>query len=207
VTLSPRRRPRPLRRGLRLEYATLGWNVAGVVVLAITAISASSVALAAFGIDSLIEILASAVVVWQLRGVDAARPRAAGAPHHRRRVRAPRPLHRRGGRHHAGRRAPPGRSVAGAVWLGATAAVMFLLASGKAVTGRQLGNRVLRTEARITLVDGALAVAVLTGVVLNAAVGWWWADPVSALALVAYGLRESRHAWTEAQPASEPVSA
>ena len=57
-----------LRPGLLLEYATLGWNVVGVVVLAIAAIAAGSLALAAFGVDSLIEIVASAVVVWQLKG-------------------------------------------------------------------------------------------------------------------------------------------
>lgn len=57
-----------LRRGLLLEYVTLGWNVVGVVVLAIAAIAARSVALAGFGVDSLIEIVASAVVVWQLKG-------------------------------------------------------------------------------------------------------------------------------------------
>jgi hypothetical protein len=59
----PVERPLLLRRGLRLEYATLTWNVADVLILAISAISADSVALAAFGLDSLVEILASAVVV------------------------------------------------------------------------------------------------------------------------------------------------
>jgi divalent metal cation (Fe/Co/Zn/Cd) transporter len=53
-----------------MEYATLGWNVVGCVVLALTAVAAGSVALAGFGIDSLIEILASTMVVWQLRGTD-----------------------------------------------------------------------------------------------------------------------------------------
>jgi hypothetical protein len=57
-----------LRRGFALEYATLGWNVAGIVVLAIAAVSARSVALAGFGLDSLIEIGASIVVVWELSG-------------------------------------------------------------------------------------------------------------------------------------------
>jgi hypothetical protein len=57
-----------LRRGLMLEYATLGWNVVGVVVLAVAAVAAGSVALAGFGVDSLIEIVASAVVIWQLKG-------------------------------------------------------------------------------------------------------------------------------------------
>lgn len=202
VTLRGGPRPVPrsrlLRRGLRLEYATLGWNAVGVVVLAITAVAAGSVALAAFGIDSLIEILASTVVVWQLRGTEtSARTRPALriiavafallavyiavqstvtllTAHH------------------------PGRSTVGAVWLALTAAAMFALAHGKADTGRRLDNAVLRTEARITVIDGALAVAVLVGVALNAAVGWWWADPVCALVLVVYGTREARHAWQEA---------
>ena len=57
-----------LRRGLWLEYATLAWNVAGVVVLVSAAVATGSVAFAGFGVDSLIEIVASAVVVWQLKG-------------------------------------------------------------------------------------------------------------------------------------------
>ncbi|MFI0968180.1 hypothetical protein ACH4S8_43585 [Streptomyces sp. NPDC021080] len=57
-----------LRRGFVLEYVTLGWNVVGVVVLAIAAVTAKSVALAGFGLDSLIEIGASAVVIWELSG-------------------------------------------------------------------------------------------------------------------------------------------
>jgi divalent metal cation (Fe/Co/Zn/Cd) transporter len=62
-----------------------------------------------------------------------------------------------------------------------------------------LGNPVLATEARVTLVDGALAAAVLLGVALNAAVGWWWADPCAALVVLAYSVREARHAWRQAQ--------
>jgi hypothetical protein len=66
-----------VRRGFRLEYSTLGWNVAGIVVLAIAAISARSVALAGFGLDSLIEIGASAVVIWELSGTGHQRQRRA----------------------------------------------------------------------------------------------------------------------------------
>ncbi len=62
-----------LRRGFALEWATLGWNVAGIVVLAIAAITARSVALAGFGLDSLIEIGASIVVIWELSGTGTAR--------------------------------------------------------------------------------------------------------------------------------------
>ena len=189
---------RLLRRGLRLEYATLGWNVVGCGVLAVTAIAAGSVALAGFGIDSLIEILASTVVVWQLHGTDTTsrtRPAlriiaiafAALAVY----IATQSAIALAGGDH-------PGRSVIGAVWLGITALVMFALARGKADTGRRLQNQVLQTESRITVIDGALATAVLLGVLLNAAAGWWWADPLAALVLVVYGTREAHHAWAEA---------
>jgi hypothetical protein len=65
------------RRGFALEYATLGWNVAGIAVLAIAAIGARSVALAGFGLDSLIEIGASTVVLWELPGTGEQRQRRA----------------------------------------------------------------------------------------------------------------------------------
>ena len=64
-----------LRRGFALEYATLCWNVAGIVVLAIAALAARSVALAGFGLDSLIEIGASAIVIWELSGSGGERQR------------------------------------------------------------------------------------------------------------------------------------
>ena len=72
---------------------------------------------------------------------------------------------------------------------------MLLLAWGKGVTGRQLGNAVLQTESRVTLIDAALAAAVLVGLVLNAVVGWWWADPLAGLVIVYYGLKEGWAAW------------
>jgi hypothetical protein len=64
-----------LRRGFVLECVTLGWNVAGITVLAIAATAARSVALAGFGLDSLIEIGASTVVIWELSGTGAERQR------------------------------------------------------------------------------------------------------------------------------------
>ena len=59
-----------LQRGLWLEYATLGWNVIGTVVILIAAVRAGSVALGGFGLDSAIEIFASVIVVWQLKGIE-----------------------------------------------------------------------------------------------------------------------------------------
>jgi divalent metal cation (Fe/Co/Zn/Cd) transporter len=180
-----------LRRGFALEYVTLAWNVAGIVVLAISAIAARSVALAGFGLDSMIEIGASMVVVWELSGT---------GPERRRRA-----LRLIGyafaalavyllvqstvvlaiGYH-------PRHSVLGIAWTAVTAAVMFALASGKARIGRALDNPVLRTEGRVTMIDGILAVAVLLGLVLNARIGWWWADPAAGYVLVYYAAREVR---------------
>lgn len=92
----------------------------------------------------------------------------------------------------------PGRSLLGMVWLAMTVVVMFALAAGKRDTGGRLCNAVLETEARVTVVDGALATAVLLGVVLDAALGWWWADPAAALLILVYAVREARNAWGQA---------
>src|ERR1700675_135016 len=123
-----------LRQGFALEYATLGWNVAGIVVRAIAAIEARSVALAGFGLDSLIEIGASTVVIWELSGSGEERQRrgfrligyafAALAVYLL--VQSTVVLA-------AGYR--PGHSVLGIIWTAVTAAAMFTLAAGKARTG------------------------------------------------------------------------
>ncbi len=187
-----------LRRGLMLEYATLAWNVVGTVVLLFAAVTAGSVALAGFGVDSLIEIVASAVVVWQLNG-------ETGSGRERMALRIIAVAFVLLAIYIAVQsaivltsRAHPGHSTLGIAWLAVTVVVMFALAAGKRDTGQRLGNAVLRTEARVTVIDGALAAAVLCGVALHAVVGWWWADPLSALVILVYGLREARHAWLEA---------
>jgi divalent metal cation (Fe/Co/Zn/Cd) transporter len=63
------------------------------------------------------------------------------------------------------------------------------------VIGQQLDNPVLRKEGYVTLIDALLAAAVLLGLVLNGAFGWWWADPLAGLVIVYYGLKESWSAW------------
>ena len=151
-----------LRRGRQLEVATLSWNVVGVVVLAFAAVAARSVALAGFGIDSLIEIGASTVVLWELADVAQSRQRRA--------------LRMIGGAFLAlavylavpstfvlvnGNR--PHHSPVGIAWTAVTALVMFALAAGKSHIGRALGNPVLTAEARVTMIDGILAVGVLVG--------------------------------------------
>jgi divalent metal cation (Fe/Co/Zn/Cd) transporter len=185
------RHPALVRRGFVLEYLTLSWNVVGIVVLAIAAISARSVALAGFGLDSLIEIGASTVVIWELSGTHENRQRrglrligyafAAVAIY----LLVQSTVALAVGYH-------PGHSPLGIAWTAVTAAAMFALAAGKARTGQALDNPVLRTEGRVTMIDGALAVAVLLGLILNAAAGWWWADPAAGYVLVYYAAREVR---------------
>jgi divalent metal cation (Fe/Co/Zn/Cd) transporter len=149
-----------LRRGANLERVTVIWNAVGLVVLGVAAIAAQSVALAGFGLDSLVEIGASIVVPWELSGTGAARQRRA--------------LRLIGTAfivlaiyiavqsaivlvtaHHA---QPSGLGIA---WTAVTAVVTFGLAAGKAKTGRALDNPVLTTQGRVTFIDGLLATAVL----------------------------------------------
>ena len=180
-----------LNRGRTLEVATLGWNVVGALLLAFAAVQARSVALAGFGLDSLIEIGASTVVLWELAQVDQDRQRRAlrligfafvglavylGIQSTIVLVAGFRPHH----------------SPLGIFWTGITALVMFGLAFGKARTGAALQNPVLQAEGRITMIDGILATAVLCGLVLNAVAGWWWADPVAGYVLLYYAVREAR---------------
>lgn len=191
TTVDDARRAALLRRGFALEYTTLAWNVIGIVVLAVAAIGARSVALAGFGLDSLIEIGASTVVVWELSG--------SGEDRQRRALR----LIGCGFAALAGYLLiqstlvlatgfRPHHSALGIGWTAITAAVMAGLAAGKARTGAALSNPVLKTEGRVTLIDALLATAVLAGLVLNSALGWWWADPAAGYVLVCYAAREVR---------------
>lgn len=185
-----------LRRGQHLEYLTLAWNVIGVIVVFHAAFVAGSIALTGFGLDSLIEIGASMVVVWQLTGAGAQREKLALrligmafiAIALYILVAATRTLilHMK-----------PETSLLGIAWLVCTVIAMVALAQGKRITGTLLDNPVLVTESRVTMVDALLAAAILLGLGLHALLGWWWADPVASLVIVIYGVKEGRHAWAE----------
>lgn len=146
------------------------------------------VALAGFGLDSLVEIGASTVVLWELAGVAQERRRRAMrmigfafvgvAVYLAVQSTAVLALGLR-----------PRHSPLGIVWTGVTAGVMFALAAGKAHAGAALGNPVLGAEGRITMIDGVLATTVLLGLTLNALLGWWWADPLAGYVLLYYAAR------------------
>lgn len=188
------------RRALRLEYATIGWNIGEAVFTIWLGIAAGSLALIAFGTDSIIEVFASSVVVWHLR------PGQAGdRPHRTKRalrlvsvafaalaialaVAGIRDLT-------TGRRA--GESWWGVVYLGVTVVVMFGLAIVKRRLARRLGSSPLQAEAQMTFLDGILSSATLIGLALNAVLGWWWADPTAALMVAVFAANEARENWSE----------
>ncbi len=187
-----------LKQGLRLEYATLLWNVMGIVITAIAAIKARSIAIGGFGLDSVIEIGASTVVIWELTNTrEDIRPKA---------------LRIIGASFYAiatyillqvayllVQGSHPRSSPLGITWTAITLVVMLALARGKRTVGTKLKNPVLLTEGKVTMVDAYLAASVLIGLLLNATLHWWWADLVSALIIVYYGLKEGRAAFEEAR--------
>ncbi len=160
------------------------------MVLIVLARTTSSVALVGFGLDSLIEIGASAVVLWELSGTGEARQaralRLIGVAFV---LLAAYLLVQSVAALLVGHHATP--VVGGIAWTAATAVVMFALAALKTRTGRALGDPVLATEGRVTFIDGLLATAVLLGIALDLALGWWWADPVAGLVIVFYAAREA----------------
>jgi divalent metal cation (Fe/Co/Zn/Cd) transporter len=177
-----------VRRGLRLNYLTIGYNVVEALAALVSGFLAGSVALIGFGIDSVIEVSASAAAQWRLRvDVDHAR------------------------REHVElltRRAigisflalalyvaidsgkslwlaeRPDRSITGIVILTMSLIVMPVLARAKRRVARALDSRALEADATQTSLCAWLSAIALAGVALNAALGWWWADPIAALAMV-----------------------
>ena len=186
------------RRGRRLQWATIGWNSFEVFVTIGLGIAAGSLALIAFGLDSLVEVFASLVVIWHMNPADG----AAGAGRDRRAMRlvgvafAVLALYLVV----AAARAIAGQSEAessplGIAYLAVTAVVMFSLARMKRGVAAALGSDPFRAEASMTFLDGCLATSILTALALNLAFGWWWADPLAALLIGAVAANEAREAW------------
>lgn len=197
MTASP---PSLLRRqALRLQYATVGWNVGEAVLTIYLGVSAGSLALIGFGSDSIIEIFASLVVIWHLRGE---------AHRHRTRralrlvagafvilalslgVAAIRDLW-------TGRVAE--ESWPGILYLAVTAVVMFGLAHAKRRVATDLGSEPFAAEAEMTFLDGLLSSATLFGLLLNALFDWWWADPLAGLLIATIAVREAKESFEEAR--------
>ena len=177
-----------VRRGIRLSYATIGYNSLEAIASLIAGLFAGSVALIGFGIDSVIEVSASGVAQWRLRS----------DLHEARRAQVEAITHRIVGLCFlvlatyvvvdSGKtlwfRERPDRTIAGIVILSMSVVVMPLLARAKLKVASAMQSGALRAEARQTSLCAYLSIIALAGVLLNATLGWWWADPVAALCMV-----------------------
>jgi divalent metal cation (Fe/Co/Zn/Cd) transporter len=195
ISLSADQRAHLNRRSLRLAYATAGYNVLEGLVAVLAGAAASSTALLGFGLDSFIEVSSALLVIWQFRSrVPEARERlalrliavsffalAAWVS-----VDAVRTLLGHG---------EAGPSPVGIGIAVASLVVMPLLAWAKRRTGRELGSATVVADSTQTLLCTYLSAVLLLGLVLNATLGWAWADPVAALVIAAVALREGLAAW------------
>jgi divalent metal cation (Fe/Co/Zn/Cd) transporter len=191
-----------LRQALRLEWLTVGWNVVEGVIGVSAALAAGSVALLGFGIDSFVESASGGVLVWRLRA-----ERSSMAPaeierldHRARRlvgvslyllaayvaVDAALALWRRE------------RPSSSPVGIGLTVVSLFAmiwLARAKRRAAAGLGSQALKADAFQTTACWWLSLITLAGIGLNAAFGWWWADPVAALGMTPLLVREGLEVW------------
>ena len=194
VQFTTAERQRLRRRGLRLEYLTVAWNLIEAVVAVGLGLAASSIALIGFGFDSTIEVFAASVVIWEFRGLEEDRERTAlrliavsffvlAAYVTFESVRD------------LVAHTEPGESVPGIVLAALSLVVMPVLAVVKRRTGEAMGSATLIADAAETMLCSLLSLVLLIGLVLNATVGWWWADPVAAIGIALLALREGLEAW------------
>lgn len=188
-----------LRRGRALEIFTVLWNSAEGLVSVALGLLAGSIALVGFGVDSFIEASSGLVLLWRLqtrRDVESAERAEATAL---RLVGASLLLLAAYVTYHAAltliHRQPPEASVPGIVVAIISLVVMPLLAREKRKVASGLDSHALRADALQTIICMYLSAILLAGLALNALFGWWWADPVAALAMVPFIAREGREAW------------
>ena len=190
------------RWGLWLVAGTLAYNVVEAVVALWAGSEAGSIALFGFGLDSVIEVVAASALLWRLsveaRGGDPERIEKAEGKVRRLigitflvlaayvTVQAVYTLTTQ---------SRPEESLVGIVLAAASLIIMPLLAWGKLRVARGLGSEALRAEAKETLACAYLSFTLLLGLLLNATLGWWWADPAVALLMVPWLIREGLEGW------------
>ena len=188
-------RRRGQRIALGLAWATIAWNTIEAVVAIVAGAVASSIALVGFGLDSTVEVLSASVIVWQMtRDVPEDREEQAlrliavsfFALAGYVAVQAVFDL---------ASRSQPETSTVGIALAAVSLVVMPLLAGLKRRNGRRLGSGSVVADSNQTLLCTYLSVVLLVGLLLNATVGWWWADPVAALVIAALAINEGREAW------------
>ena len=182
--------PNPLfKKALFLEYLTIIWNIFEGISSVVVGVMSGSVSLFAYGLESSIEVFASSVVVWELKG--------SGKGREKRALKmigyaylvvsayiffdASRSLFEG---HHSD------RSFLGVILMAISALIMLSLGVGKRVVGKKLKSLTVLADAKFTLIDAMLSTTVLVGLLLNALFGWWWTDQALALFLAGAAFRE-----------------
>jgi divalent metal cation (Fe/Co/Zn/Cd) transporter len=189
-----------LRRGIALEGVTVSYNALEGIVAIAAGLAAGSVALTGFGIDSVIEVTSGALLWWRLRAELGSAP--LGPTVERRAARGAGFLLLALGVYIVWdstrlllTRNRPESSLVGIALTVLSLIVMPLLARAKLRVAAKLGSRALRADAHETIVCAWLSATTLVGLGLNALLGWWWADPLAALAMLPLIVREGFEAW------------
>jgi divalent metal cation (Fe/Co/Zn/Cd) transporter len=186
-----------VRQAKLLAWLGIAWHGIEATIAVLAGLAAGSIALIGFGADSLVESFAGLVVVWRFAG---SRATSEHAEERAQRligvafwviavyvaIEATRSL--TGGDH-------PESSYIGIALAAVTLATMPLLAGAKARVGERLGSSATKSEGRQNLLCAYLSAGLLVGLGANALLGWWWADPITALAIAAVAVNEGREAW------------
>ncbi|WP_019549751.1 cation transporter [Streptomyces sulphureus] len=207
---SPARRDVLTRRVRLLVAATIAYNVIEAVVAVTAGSLASSTALIGFGLDSVIEVSSAAAVAWQFSASD---PAVREAREHRAlriiavsffalatyvAFSAVRSLVGAG---------EAERSFSGIVIAALSLAIMPFLSAAERRAGRELGSATAVADSKQTLLCTYLSAVLLLGLVLNATLGWSWADPLAALVIAAIAVKEGRDAWQGKGCCAPPAAA
>ena len=187
-------RARWRRTALTLAWATIAWNSIEAVVAIASGAEAGSIALVGFGLNSIVEVGSAVVVVWQFSGAHLEREQRA--------------LKLIAGSFFvfaafvAGQavwdlvaRSEPAESVPGIVLAALSLVVMPVLAVAKRRVGRRMSSRTVVADSGQTMLCSYLSAVLLLGLVANATIGWWWADPIAALIIAVLAVSEGREAW------------
>lgn len=186
-----------IRNALQIEWLTIGWMAVEIIVGVVAALSSGSPALMAFALDSTIEILSATVLLWRI-GVEsggagdgrvaAVERRSAGVVGSLLLLLAAYVVISSGVALVRG--AAPRESVPGMVLAAAALVIMPVIVRRKRDIAGRIGSAALKADAACGSVCAYMALVLLAGLVLNGAFGWWWADPVAALGIVYFIVRE-----------------
>ena len=194
VTLQSRSRSDLVRRGRYLEYFTIGYNSLEGLIAVAAGLLAGSIALVGFGFDSLIEVTSGAVLLWRLHAdldeerrerVEAISLRIVGACFVLLAIYVSYDSVKS-----LIRREAPQESIVGIVLAAASLIVMPLLVRAKRRVARGINSAALMADSKQTELCTYLSAILLGGLLLNALLGWWWADPVAALVMVPIIVKE-----------------